>query len=154
MKALYNEILTRLQSEVTEIAEIDFETGQLETIFGETPTRPSVELPCALVDIDYPQCSDEEEAGTIQTIRAKVSIKLAFEVQKPTDSLASEVNRSAGLAFLDVVQKVYEAFQGYSTDVFEAFSRRSQSPDKRFDGSGLKVYDIVFETSFLDILEE
>jgi hypothetical protein len=154
MKTLYNTILARIQAQVTEIAETDFETGQLESLFGESPVRPNVQFPCALIDIDYPQCSDAEELSTLQNVTARVGIKLAFEVPMPTDSLATETKRNAGLAFLDTVQKVYENMQGYSTTNFNAFSRKSQVCDKRFDGSGIKVYDIVFETSFLDTSAE
>lgn len=152
MKTLYNTVLARIQAQVTEIKHIDFETGQLEVLAQDQ--RPAVKFPCALIDIDYPQCSDTNEGETVQEVTARVSIKLAFEVQQQTDSLAQSGTRAAGLLFLDTIDKVYKYLQGYSTTAFSSFSRKSQTCDKRFDGSGIKVYDIVFETSFLDTSAE
>lgn len=152
MKTLYTTILDRLVAKVTEIKHIDFETGQLEVLAQNE--RPSVLFPCALIDIDYPQCDDYNEQETVQEVKARVAIKLAFEVQKPTDNLSSSLNRTAGLAFLDTIDKVYKNIQGYSTTNFSTFSRKSQVCDKRFDGTGIKVYDIVFETAFLDTSAE
>lgn len=152
MKTLYNTILERIKAQITEIKFIDFEMGQLESLSQNE--RPAVVFPCALIDIDYPNCENKDEDETIQMVTARVSIKMAFEVQPQTDSLAATLKRTAGLAFLDTVEKVYKNFQGYSTNDFESFTRKSQSPDKRFDGSGIKVYDLVFETSFLDTSAE
>ncbi len=148
MKTLYNTVLARFKAQIPEIKEVDFEIGQLEVLADGV--KPSVLFPCALIDIDYPQCNNVDELETVQTVKPKVAIKLAFEVQLPTNSISTDAKRNSGLAFLDIVQKVYENFQGYSTDDFESFARISQSPDKRFDGTGIKVYDIVFETLFLD----
>lgn len=142
MKALYSTILERIKSQVPEIKMIDFEMGQLETL--ENDQRPSVLFPCCLIDIDYTNCEDESD--TTQQVEARVTLKFAFQQQNNTDSLATSAKRNAGLLVFDTIEKAHVALQGYSTDQFSNFSRRSMTPDRRF--VGIKVVDVVYETTF------
>lgn len=148
MKTLYNILLERIKAEVPAIKHIDFDAGQLEMIAQEL--IPPVQFPCVLIDIDYPKCEDQNEDASIQLVNPVVNIKLGFQVQKSTDSQSPTATRNAGLAFLDTIEAVYTALQGYSTNTLSALNRRRQYSDKLFNGSGLKVYNIEFETSMLD----
>ncbi len=145
MKELYEAILNRLKTEVTELKEIDFEMGQLEVL--NLNIKPIVLFPCALIDISYPKCEDEDEET--QQVTARVNVKLAFECPLPTDSKASESRRSAALGLFITVDKVYSVLQGYGTAEFSAFSRKSQTPDNRY--SGIKIINMVLETTFEDM---
>jgi len=144
MKELYELFVTRLSAQVPELKEIDFEMGQLEVL--EINTRPSVKFPCALVDISYSSCEDETEE--IQLVNARINVRLAFECPLPTDSLATTARRTAALKLFETVDKVYAALQGYETDDFGSFSRKSQSPDNRY--AGIKIINMIFDTNFVD----
>jgi len=144
MKELYETILERLSDQVTELKEIDFNMGQLDVL--NMDVRPSVLFPCALLDIALPVCEDNDEEE--QLVNARITVKLAFECPLPTDSQASTLRRDAALMLFEIVDKVYKALQGYGTDEFATFSRKSQVPDNRY--AGIKIIDMVFETSFVD----
>lgn len=147
MKTLYNAVSSRLQT-VAELKYIDFDLGQLDTL--EQDERPPVVFPCALLDIEYPLCDDETEKT--QMVTARVNIRLGIEQQYPTDSLAPYAKRNSGLAVFDTVEDVYKALQGFSDDNFSSFSRKSVRPYRTF--KGIKVVDMVFETTFEDISAE
>jgi len=144
MKLLYNTIMNRIVSQVPEIRMVDFDMGQLELLASDM--RPGLLFPCCLVDIDYIDCEDGCEGS--QRVHARITLKIAFEQQLPTDSLSSEAKRSGALAVFDVIEKVHASLQGYSTDEFSAFSRVSMSPDRRF--TGIRVIDVVYETFFVE----
>lgn len=144
MKELFNAILTRLKTEVTELKHIDFEMGQMESLaFDE---RPAVDFPCALIDIAYIKC--EDIGGGMQLVESRVIAKLAFETPLPTDSRTSGTRRTAALALFGTVDKVYAALQGYSTSQFSTLSRTQQTPDNRY--AGIKMINMVFSTTFED----
>jgi hypothetical protein len=144
MKELFETIITRLTATVTELKEIDFDMGQLNLL--DMDQRPPVLFPCALLDISYPLCDDQDE--TTQLVTARINVRLAFECPLPTDSRASAARRTAALALFAVVDKVYKNLQGYDTAYFGAFSRKSQTPDNRY--AGIKIMNMVFETNFID----
>lgn len=144
MKELYETILARLAAQVPEIKMTDFEMGQLDVLTLDQ--KPALVFPCALVDISLPKC-DDEGAG-LQVVTALVNIRLAFECPLPTDSLASEARRDAALTIFETVDKTYKYLQGYGTDEFSPFSRKSQIPDNHY--AGIKIINMVFETSFED----
>jgi hypothetical protein len=145
MKELYEAIVTRLTAEVSALKEIDLEMGQLEILaLGE---KPIVLFPCALIDISYPLCEDEN--ADIQMVTASVNIRIAFECPLPTDNLASTARRTAALNLFSIVDSVYTALQGYSTTEFGTFSRKRMSPDNRF--AGIKIINLLFETNFEEV---
>jgi len=144
MKELYKTILARLDAQVPEIKMINFEMGQLDVLALDQ--RPAVVFPCAFIDISYPVCEEEGSGG--QVVTARINIRMGFECPLPTDSLASEARRSAALTIFDTVDKTYKNLQGYGTDEFSAFSRRSQTPDNRY--AGIKIINMIFETVFED----
>jgi hypothetical protein len=134
--------MQRINEQVPEIKMIDFEMGQLDALTNDL--RPEVLFPCCLIDIDYIICEDGSDGK--QLVTARTTLKLAFEQQLPTDSLAAEAKRSGALAVFDVLEKVHTALQGFSTELFSSFSRISMTPDRRF--TGIRVIDVVYETTF------
>jgi hypothetical protein len=145
MRELYEAIVTRLTTEVPELKMIDFEMGQLEVLALDQ--RPGLIFPCALIDLSYGQCEDESE--DTQLVTARANIRLAFECPLPTDNLATSARRSAALTIFTIVDKVYAKLQGFGTDEFSAFSRKSQTPDNRY--AGIKIINMPFETTFEDL---
>lgn len=149
MEQLYNTVMARLKT-VTEIKEIDFDMGQLESLNSDE--RPTVLFPCALIDIAYPACEDEDEDATTQMVTAQVSIRLAFQVQQSTDSLTPDTQRNAALAYFSIVRKAFNSLQGYSTPVYATFTRKRQEPVPT--GPGIKIIDLIFETSFEESVDD
>ncbi|OQB81401.1 MAG: hypothetical protein BWX87_00666 [Bacteroidetes bacterium ADurb.Bin123] len=131
-------ISNRLKSQVPAIKWIDIDTGQLDIL----TQRPPVAFPACLVDLTYPQCDDTGEH--IQIVTANVILRLAFDFTGATNS-ASPV-RETSLGFLDVIEAVHEALQGWSNSALSSFSRINAQPERRKDG--LKVYRITYQTAF------
>ena len=144
MKELFETVMTRLQEQIPEIKMTDFEMGQLEVLAMDQ--RPALVFPCALIDISYVKCDDQ--GGGVQIVQARVNVRLAFECPLPTDSRATSARREAALAIFDTVDKTYKYLQGYGTDEFSPFSRKTQIPDNRF--AGIKIINMAFETTFED----
>ena len=133
-------ICNRLKNEVSALRWIDIDTGQLDIM----NQRPPVAFPACLVDISYPQCDDA--GGGIQVVTANVTLRVVFDITGSTNA-ASPV-RETTLGFLDVIEEVHEALQGWSDEALSAFSRINAQPEKRKDG--LKVYRITYQTAFTE----
>jgi len=137
-KEVISQIFARLEAEAESLNWIDIDTGQLDLL----NQRPPVAFPACLVDISYPQC--EEVGGDAQIVTANVALRLAFDFTGATN-LHSPV-RETSLAFLEVLEQVHEALQGWSSDALSIFSRLSAAPERRRDG--LKVYRVLYQTTF------
>ncbi len=137
-KEVISQIFARLEAEAESLNWIDIDTGQLDLL----NQRPPVAFPACLVDISYPQC--EEVGGGAQIVTANVALRLAFDFTGATN-LHSPV-RETSLAFLEVIEQVHEALQGWSSDALSIFSRLSAAPERRRDG--LKVYRLLYQTTF------
>lgn len=138
-KEIIAAICDRLEAEVEALRWIDIDSGQLEVT-----QRPAVAFPACLVDMAYPQCDDL--GGGKQNVTANVTLRLVFDAPGAT-SAASPV-REQSLAFLDTIEAVHEALQGWSTTALSAFSRLNAQPEK--NKSGLKVYRITYQTAFTE----
>ncbi len=137
MKQLF-ETITALLNEIPELKWVDFNTGQLHE------ERPSVNYPCALVEIDLPRCEDIDK--DIQRVYADFSVKLAFKTIGETNTKAPTPQRSLALQYFDVVSKVEQKLHGYRSEYFYPFSRKSVRNEtaKR----GLKVVTVHFATAW------
>lgn len=137
--------MDRLQAKVPEIAYVDMESGQLEAA-----QMPSVEFPCALVDIRFPRC--EDESAKVQQCEVAIKVRVAFEAwADETSSATPETWRAKALEKMRLPDLVYCALQGWSTDYFGNLSRTSMEPEQRADG--LKVIRIEFTTALRDYAE-
>jgi hypothetical protein len=142
MKALFLALTARLKSQVAALLWIDLDTGQLEHYEG----RPPVVFPCALIDIEYPNCEDLDSAS--QKVNASITIRLAFEQMGETNTAAPDLIRARALGILDTVASIQTALQGWNTTDFNELSRDSVKTEKREDP--LKVYNIVYSTTLLE----
>lgn len=137
-KQLYFDLAARLQAEVPALKWIDLEWGQL------AEDRPSVAYPCALIDIEYPNCTDEGEGW--QQCAVRVTIRFAFAAAGQTAGVAPTLVQTRALEMWDVLDAAFSALQGWSTNEASAFGRRSQTTERRRDN--LKVITQVWETTF------
>lgn len=139
MEKLYETLLTLL-SAIPELKWVDLNVGQL------TEENPPVAYPCALIDIDMPQCDDIEE--TIQQAKAAFKITLAYKAYGETNHKTAAPLRSNALAYFKTTNLVYKKLQGFKDENFCAFSRTAQRPENI--RAGLKVVALSFETSWYD----
>jgi hypothetical protein len=137
-KKLYLDLASQLKTEVPELLWIDVDEGQLNE------ENPPIAYPCALIDIEYPNCSDESE--TIQLCIARVTIRYAFKPSGQAASATPIVIQQKALERWDIVTKTYAALQGWETSEASSFSRRSQTKERRRDK--IQVIVQVWETTF------
>ena len=137
-KKIYLDIVAQLKAEVPELKWIDMDEGQLNV------ENPPVAYPCALIEMEYPQCSDL--GGDEQLCNVRVTFRFAFKPTGQTSSAAPVLLQDVALARWETVSKAYSAFQGWGTDEASSFSRISQTNERRRDN--LKVIVQVWETSF------
>jgi len=148
MKTIYLSIVNQLKTKVPALRWIDADMGQLD--FYEL--RPSVAYPCALIDIDLPECVDNSEL--VQMCDVAITIRLAFEPAGQANGAAPEAVQTKALAMWDTVSAVFSALQGFDTTEFGGLSRQSQTNEKREDN--IKVVKQVWTATFEEevIIEE
>lgn len=141
-KELFIAVCDRLKQTVPQIRWIDIDEGQLGA--GD---RPAVAFPCCLVDISYPSCATH--MGGKQNIKAQIQIKIAFQAAGNTNSSAPLKVREQALNYLDTLADIHKALQWWNGgNLFNPMRRLRCIPEKRTDG--LKVYNAVYETEFMD----
>lgn len=147
MKEFYLKISERLASEVPSLRLVDLDKGQTD----DQDARQGLEYPAALIDIAFPKC--EDTGGRDQQCLVQITVRVVSEaVVDETSYITPAVWRERSLAILDTVQKVVEALQGYDCGLSSNLSRTSQQPETGADG--LKVYRIVFSSTFEEVFDE
>jgi hypothetical protein len=139
MKTLFLAISDRLKTQIEALKWIDLDTGQLEHYEG----RPAVLFPCALIDIEYPNCEDLDSLS--QKVDATITLRLAFEPKGETNTAAPDLTRTRALTILDTVEAIHDALQGYTENEFSELSRANLKIEKREDP--LKVYNLIYTTT-------
>jgi hypothetical protein len=144
-KELFIAISDRLEAEVPELRWVDWDSGELDILL-EPGKRPRVAFPCAMIDITYPRTDDQTDVSQIVT--AQINIRLAFTPKGATNTKSPV--RGDALAVFEVIGKVHTALQGWRQNYdFNQLSRQSARAEKRRDG--LKVYDLVYSTTFEEV---
>lgn len=145
MKQQLSSIYAALET-ISFIKWIDMDYGQLEA-----EERPAVAFPCALVDIAYPNCTDEFEESREQSCDCVVTVRLAFLPRGATHAAAPQLQRTLAFSILDNVKEVASALHGLTlAGSTEPLSRKSQLPERRDDG--LRVYQLQFRGSVMEVL--
>jgi hypothetical protein len=142
-KQIFIDICDRIESEVPELKWIDLDNGDIDI----QTERPPVAFPACFIDISYPNC--EDQADSEQLVRANIIIRLAFQPQGASNNKSPV--RARALEIFDIVEKVHSALQGWhNAGAFSTLSRISASAERRRDG--LKVYRLLYQTTFIDSL--
>ncbi len=132
----------RLKKEAPSIRWIDEDLGQLGTT---TFTRPAVDFPCCLIDIQYADCRDLYD--TFQCVKMTITVKLAFRPYGDSYNKAPETVKSKALERYSIVEEVHKCLQGWTAEeMFSPMSRRSGRPSVM--AGGMKTYMLVYETTF------
>jgi len=145
-KQIYLSVSARLHALVPDLKWIDYDWGQLNE------ELPAVAYPCALIDIAYPDCKNlSEGTGAVeQMVNATITIKMAFKPLGDSQITAPEERRANALKPLDTIASLHAALQGWNGDgTFAGLARRRGASIPRRDK--LKVYNIVYETTFINI---
>ena len=141
-KEFFLAVTTHIAANVPQIKWVDADEGQLY-VSG----RPPVAFPACLVDISYPQC--ESLSGDVQRIRARVELRVVFNLQGSTNAAAPAAVRERSLVRFDVLEALHKALQWWNGGgLFNPLRRISSTPERRADD--LKVYRVVYETVFID----
>lgn len=142
MTELFVAVSDHLEEEVPQLKWIDADNGQLETY----EERPPVAFPCALIDVQLPQC--EDFSARYQQCTATIRVRLGFDTTgERTAAQTPLMARERSLQKYALIDGVYRALQGYCTDSFTELSRQSMTPMMI---GGYKVYEMTFETTFAD----
>lgn len=141
MRDLYNQILLLL-NEVPALKWKDLNIGQL------AEEQPPVSFPCALINIDLPNCNDIDDSGKLQQVASRFQITLAIKSAGETNANAPELQRANALDYFDLVESVYKKLQSFQSQTYAPFSRRSQQTI--FTRKGLTQVVLTFETSWHD----
>lgn len=140
---IYLALMARLAAEVPELKYIDQDLGQLDNY----DVRPTVAMPCALIDIgefDF----DDMAGKNMQHGEGLVLVRLAVDPFSASNNLAPEAVREKALSYYDIEQKIYVALHGWRTTGFSKMLRRKSIKEIRDDKFRVKV--IAFATSFED----
>lgn len=120
---------------------IDIDFGQLNT-----PERPAVAFPCALIDVAYPACEDSD--GNLQLVTATITLRVAFnDFTGRTGADSPTLNDT--LSLFDTLNVIHCAMQSWTdAGYINPLSRQNAQVEKRNDG--IKVYRIVYQTTFAE----
>lgn len=145
MKRIYEIIANQLREQVSELAWIDLDSGQLD--YAEY--RAAIDFPAALITIDYPQCENIGLTG-MQQCMVSITIRLIAQVFDDTNLSAPDDVRSRGLAIFDLADKIQRAIQWWkpADGSLGRVSRRNMIREKRDDG--LSVLTLTYTTTITD----
>lgn len=142
-KQLFIALCNLLESQVPEVRWIAADEGQLNA----SNQRPPVAFPCVLIDMSYPQT--EAINATAEKIRVQFSLRIAFEGYGQTSSVAPEPVRERALERLDILEKIHRSLQWWNCDrQINPLRRQRVTTERRQDG--LKVYNMTYESAFID----
>ena len=138
---LFLDIESRLKTQVPTLRWFDIDSGQLND------ENPPVSYPCALIDIQYPQCVDQGENE--QNCITRVTIRYAFKTYSQSNDKAPAEVRTKAMEAWGLVSDCYSALQGFSTSSFSKFSRKRQVTER--SKPGFKVIVQEWETTCEEI---
>lgn len=138
---LYESLLARIKTTVPGIRYISHELGQLEE------PRPPVSWPCALIDFDEIEYSDQGNAPR-QQAGGRVVIRLGLQAWSGLSSQKPEHVRAKGLEFLELEHQVAAALHYWAAPGFNRLLRRGAATEKRDDDVRVRV--LTFEISYTD----
>ena len=142
-KQLFIALCDLIESKVPEVRWIDADEGQLNT----SNQRPPVAFPCVLIDMSYPQT--EGMSATAEKIRVQFNLRIAFEGYGQTSSAAPAPVRAKALEKMDILEKIHRTLQWWTCNrQINPMRRQRVTTERRQDG--LKVYNMTYESAFID----
>lgn len=149
MDYFFSQILLDLQARIStavpEIQFIDQDLGQMSQA-GDNG-RPPLAYPAVL--IDFPTADYSELASSIQLGTVTITMQLIFDNYSQTWHKAPLRDRSKGLDYLNIEQRLFNSLNGWSSDYFTPLIRTSVRSQNNND-LGLRVRQFTFTTSYED----
>lgn len=142
-KQIFLDIANRLEDKVATLRWIDWDSGQIDL----QTQRPAVAFPACLIDMAYPEIMNTGRYK--QTVTANITLRLVFMPQGDTHHKSTV--RDDALEVFDVIETIHDALQGWGNTALSDLERISAQAERRRDG--LKVYRVVYQTSFTETAE-
>ncbi|WP_076752768.1 hypothetical protein [Elizabethkingia anophelis] len=117
MDKLYEKLLELLGT-VTEIKYIDLDYGQLQE------EMPPLSYPAVLVRISE---SREDVDNLYQIVTGNITLTVINKLMGESNSLAPQLAREKGLAYMQLNEKIYKALQGYKDSYYSTFTNKSKA---------------------------
>jgi hypothetical protein len=137
-------IQQRIQNEIPDFVYIDQDLGQLK---NDSPARPNVAFPCAL--IDFEEFYFDNISENAQLANGTVVLKLGF-APFSNSSQSTPLNYiQSALSYYDLEWTLHNTMQGWSpTDDSGYLIRKEVCTQKRYDT--LRVREIRYRLTFED----
>lgn len=117
MDKLYEKILELLGT-VPDIKYVDLDYGQLQE------EMPPLSYPAVLVRISE---SREDVDNLYQIVTGNITLTVIDKLLGESNSLAPQLAREKGLAYMQLNEKIYKALQGYKDSYYSAFTNKSKA---------------------------
>ncbi|MCQ2250614.1 MAG: hypothetical protein MJZ66_05840 [Bacteroidales bacterium] len=128
-------LLGDLLSQIEEFKYIDRNWGQLEL------EQPAVKFPCAITDVDNIQYADLLQKAQL----AECEFTITIAVQNFHNTSQKSPCKDKGHDIFDLIDKVHEILQGYSTEALTPFCRRRLQ--KIEAEKGYSIYQLTYITA-------
>lgn len=107
-------------------------------------TSPSVSFPCALVDVEAVDYSSSGRG--VQTGAARLTVRIADN--RIFNGSFRAPQHGDDFEMLDLLQRIYKALQGVSSETFTPLNRTKQVRARRDDS--IREFQMYFEFGFTD----
>jgi len=141
MEQVFIAVQAQLVSKVTELKWVDLDFQQIDSF----ELRPPVLFPCALIDVELPECRDEGELR--QICRCSVTVRVAMEQLGQTHAKTPTLVKTQAMAVYALINKIRSTLHGFQGEGFNRLLLRSITAERREDP--LKVFNLRFESSMV-----
>ncbi len=140
MEHVFLAVQDMISESIDEIKWTDYDMGQLEHYH----LRPSVLFPCALIDIEVPEASDQR--FPMQLFKTRVTVRIGFEVPGQTHSKTPTEVKEKAMGVFAILNKTHALLHGFEGEGFNKLLFRGVTVERREDP--LKVFIMHFDTSY------
>lgn len=129
----------RLNTQLTNLKWIDQDLGQLEFY----TTRPAVDFPCALIDIDDSDYSNEGENSQIG--EGILLVRLGLTAYTSANNLTPTIYKEKAINYYNLEHQVNKALHGWcDSRFFSPLTRVKATKEKREDNLRVRVLRYTF----------
>lgn len=139
MKKVYLSIVNRLREKVPGIQTIDLFFGQYRNPEKEHP----IETPA--VFIEFPSLPFLTTGNNTSSAKATIKIHIAITSMEDTGSTPLPFDNSSGLSFLDTIDQIHKALQGFAPDNSSRLQGGELIQDTDNDATIVFVRDYICE---------
>ncbi|RXK57555.1 hypothetical protein ESA94_20365 [Lacibacter luteus] len=140
----FERLVAYLKEQVPELQYLNWDLGQLENY----EISPPVAWPCALIDIDDTNFTDQLQL--VQEANTVVMIRIGFNPFSNTSNLQPAAVRAKGNYYWELEQKVYKALQGWDADGLCSPLTRIRKVKERREEDSFRVRVLLFATRYDD----